>query len=201
MDDVEKVIAGVFDERADSYDDKPFHHDLTTAIAEFIDLSAVSRVVDLATGTGLMLRALDARTPGLALTGVDISERMLAIAAHALPHASWVLASAASTGLPDASTDLVTCVTALHLMPDKDGVLGECRRLLAPNGRLVTATFSEGGRRPSPSRYLGSAVDHDSFSTQEALRQTMGASGFALARHQRWEDATHIMGLAEFLPH
>ncbi|MDP2711194.1 MAG: class I SAM-dependent methyltransferase [Solirubrobacteraceae bacterium] len=114
---------------------------------------ADERLVDLATGTGLLLRTLAARPdrPRDAI-GVDRSPGMLA-AGGTLP-AGWttLLADARAVPLPDGSADVVTCASLLHLLDAarRAEVLAEARRLLAPTAaaRLVVVTAWVDRRRP-----------------------------------------------------
>ena len=109
------------------------------------------RVVDLATGTGVVLRALAAGTPRPArAVGVDSSAGMLA-QVGALPDGFALLeADAADTGLPDGTADLVTCGYLLQLVGPEErlAVAREARRLLAPGGRVVVITTWADRRRP-----------------------------------------------------
>ncbi|MBA2342637.1 MAG: methyltransferase domain-containing protein [Thermoleophilaceae bacterium] len=103
------------------------------------------RVVDIATGTGVLLRALAARDPRPAkATGVDRSVGMLAQVGR-LP-GDWLVihGDARCVPLPDGAADVVTCCYLLHLLgaEDRGRVLREARRLLrsAPGSRLVIVT-------------------------------------------------------------
>ena len=67
-------LAARFDERAATYDDSAMHRGLAHAVADFVRLGGVRDVLDVGTGTGLVLRALPAgpwrltgvgHTPGL----------------------------------------------------------------------------------------------------------------------------------------
>ncbi|SKC79787.1 class I SAM-dependent methyltransferase [Krasilnikoviella flava] len=141
--------------------------------------AAVADVLDVGTGTGLVLRALAATSPDpLRATGVDVAPAMLAAAGRALPAAVFVLADAAALPVADRSVDLVTCVTALQLMPRPDAVLAEWARVLRPGGRAVTATFTGFGRPAGPPRDF--PVHHDRFATPELL------AGLRLRRHAAW---------------
>ena len=138
-------IGRTFDERAAGYDDDEMHsgmhRNLADAVAAFADLSRVGSVLDVATGTGLLLRALE---PGPRLVGVDLSDGMLAVARRALPTATFVRADATALPFPDASFDLVTCVAALRFF-DAATAFAEWRRVLAPHGAIVvTAWLPEG---------------------------------------------------------
>lgn len=110
---------------------------------------ADERLVDLGTGTGLVLRRLATR-PGprpREAIGVDRSPGMLAGAAHGALPANWSMleADARAVPLPDGWADVVTCAYVLHLLgaDERAAVLAEARRLLAPaaSSRLVVVTI------------------------------------------------------------
>ena len=118
------------------------------AIAAALRLAEVrpdDAVVDLATGTGIVLRALGAApSPPRTAIGVDQSPGMLA-QIGALPQGwSTCVADATATGLSAASADVVVCAYLLQLLPPPEGraVLSEARRLLrpGPGSRLVVVT-------------------------------------------------------------
>ena len=104
------------------------------------------RLVDLATGTGLLLRRLAARTDGRPreAVGIDRSARMLAAAGELPPGWTVLDADARAVPLPDGWADVVTCAYLLHLLTaeQRADVLAEARRLLAPRpaSRLVVVT-------------------------------------------------------------
>lgn len=56
------VIAHAFDARASSYDESAMHRHVAEAVAAFVDLTAVKDVLDVATGTALVLRCTSFRT-------------------------------------------------------------------------------------------------------------------------------------------
>jgi ubiquinone/menaquinone biosynthesis C-methylase UbiE len=98
----------------------------------------------VAAGTGALAAALAAEARGpLDLTLADRSEAMLARAARRLGGRAR-LRRADALALPWAagSFDLVTIGYLLHLLPPEDATraLHEAARVLAPGGRLVTAT-------------------------------------------------------------
>lgn len=104
------------------------------------------RLVDLGTGSGLVLRRLAAgqRAAPREAIGVDRSTGMLA-GVGALP-AGWstLVADGGTVPLPDGWADVVTCSYVLHLLgaQERAAVLAEARRLLAPRAgsRLVVVT-------------------------------------------------------------
>jgi ubiquinone/menaquinone biosynthesis C-methylase UbiE len=193
------AIRAAFDDRAPVYDKSRMHRDLADAVASFAKTTDVATVLDVATGTGLVLRALRAHLPDARLIGADISPGMLAVARGELLDAEWLEADAAALPLPDASVDLITCVTALHVIPDARGTIGEWRRLLRPGGRVVTATFMAGSRRPGPAKYRTSSTDHKSFESPAALESSVAGAGLVVARHAESRFGQDVVLIAELV--
>lgn len=199
-----RAVRDRFDLRSATYDESAMHRDLAEAVAGFATPARDATVLDVATGTGLVLRALRDRH-GLAathLTGVDISPGMLAVARGTLPGVALVEADARRLPLADASVDLVTCVTGLHLIPDTDRVLAEWARVLRPAGTVVTATFaafdpSQHHREVTASQVVPYPMRHDPFRTPEALGATVAGAGLAVRRHTTWTDGHDVLLLAE----
>ncbi|MBA2256512.1 MAG: class I SAM-dependent methyltransferase [Thermoleophilaceae bacterium] len=114
--------------------------------AALADVASGERLLDVATGTGALLRRLAHRPlrPAEAV-GVDASRAMLA-RARALPD-GWDLveADARALAFADTSFDVVTAAYLLHTLdsPARGAVLTECHRVLRPDGRLVTVTVSQ----------------------------------------------------------
>lgn len=203
-DEVLDSIRTSFDERAATYDESILHHAVAEASAEFAALDGVEDVLDVATGTGLVLRAIHARSPQLRLTGTDISPAMIAVARTALPLAAWIEADAAALPLADASIDLVTCATALHIIPHVEKAVAEWRRVLRPNGRIVTATFAETDGVPSRDADEHTAArpyprQHLPFHTVVHLARTAASHGFNITRHTTWTDGADTVLIAEWM--
>ena len=140
------AAAGTWEEHATRYaGQERFEATAIAAAVRLADPGPQDRVVDIATGTGVLLRALAARDPRPAkATGVDRSAGMLAQVGR-LP-GDWLVihGDARCVPLPDGAADVVTCCYLLHLLgaEDRGRVLREARRLLrsAPGSRLVIVT-------------------------------------------------------------
>ena len=185
-----------FDGRAPTYDDSAMHRALATAVAAFIDLNGVDAVLDVATGTGLVLRALRDRGFTGPVTGVDLSPGMIDEARRHLPDAELLVADATTLPLPDASFDLVTCVTGLQLFPHPGAAITEWSRVLRPGGRAVTATFLA----VDPTRHRAApppGSDHTPFDSAERLAETVARAGFRVARTETWTDGGDELLIAE----
>lgn len=100
-------------------------------------------IVDLGCSVGMSTFALQEIYPQANLTGVDLSPYFLAVARYRAQERrasiNWVHAAAESTGLPDASFDLVSTFLTCHELPQSATrkIFQEARRLLRPNGYLA----------------------------------------------------------------
>jgi SAM-dependent methyltransferase len=115
-------------------------------IVSWLHMSPGSLLVDLACGRGgpgLWL----ARNTRADLVGIDFSEVGIAHArqrAKDLAHdltTSYLVANAASTGLPDNGADGLVCVDAIQLMTHRVEVIREVRRVLKPGARAAFTTW------------------------------------------------------------
>jgi len=121
-------------------------------LALAIDPSRHRTVLDLACGSGTLLELCHARYGDrVTLTGVDMSDDELAIAAARLPDGTATLPRALAQDLsmiPSASVDAVLCHWALTLMDPVAPVLAEVSRVLAPGG--VFAAIIDGEMDAAP---------------------------------------------------
>src|SRR5690242_6197140 len=84
------------------------------------------RALDVACGTGAVTRLLTAA--GARVTGLDLSEPMLTVAASRVPDATFVSGDAAALPFADASFELATCQQGLQFVPEPVAALRELRR-------------------------------------------------------------------------
>lgn len=92
-------------------------------------------VLDVACGTGDMAVSLVER--GCTVTGIDLSEEMLAIARQKAPMVTFMIADAEHLPFPDASFDAVTCAFGVRNFVHLEQGLNEMLRVLKPGGQLV----------------------------------------------------------------
>src|SRR5438270_7988367 len=119
------------------------------------ELGRPPRVLDIACGTGLLLRQVLELVPNAEAYGVDASADMLAQAREALkdqPHMQLErveVDGGKTAGLPypPQTFDLITCTNALHDIRDPLAFLSGVKGLLAPGGQLVTEDFAR--RQPA----------------------------------------------------
>jgi phosphatidylethanolamine/phosphatidyl-N-methylethanolamine N-methyltransferase len=121
--------------------------------------SVGGRILEIGVGTGLSFDDYDETTE---ITGIDMSEPMIARARERLasgryPHVKDLLVmDAHDMAFPDASFDCVVGQFVITLVEDPERVLGECARVLKPNGQiiLVNHLYSERGLAAAVERLL-----------------------------------------------
>ncbi len=100
-------------------------------------------ILDLGCSVGMSTFALQDAYPQAKITGLDLSPYFLAVAQYQSQQRQksiqWVHAAAESTGLPDASFDLVSIFLMCHELPQSATmqILREARRVLRPGGHLA----------------------------------------------------------------
>ncbi len=99
------------------------------------------RVLDVATGTGAVARAVIAAT-GATVVGLDQSPEMLAEARRDRPDAELVQGSADELPFPDASFDALTFTYLLRYVPDPAATMRELARVVKPGGTISSLEFA-----------------------------------------------------------
>jgi demethylmenaquinone methyltransferase / 2-methoxy-6-polyprenyl-1,4-benzoquinol methylase len=148
-------IAGIYDPLNTAMS-AGLHHRWRARAADFARVSAGSRVLDVATGTGDMAIELARRVgPGGEVLGSDFSEGMLErarakVAAGALigvrPRFEW--ADAMELPYPDACFDAATVGFGARNFEDLPRGLSEMARVVRPGGRVVVLEFTTPTRAP-----------------------------------------------------
>jgi len=109
-------------------------------LAEIVPDNEGISVLDLACGSGPLLKILIDRNKNLQLKGVDMCPEELALAKARLPDGAVNLIESKAqnlTAINDSSIDIVLCHWALTLMDPITPVLNEVRRVLTAGGRFA----------------------------------------------------------------
>ena len=127
--------------------------DLATALLEAAALAPGQRVLDLASGPGLLARDAALRVaPGGTVLATDIAEGMLAEGARRCgqyAHAPcFAAADAEHLCLADTCVDRVLAGLALFVFPHPERALAEIRRVLVPGGHIALSVW--GARETVP---------------------------------------------------
>ncbi len=124
-------------------------------VAEYMRARDQRRVslLDVACGTGRLLRQLRLAYPAMRLSGLDLSGAYVAEAERHLGRlrpVAWLEANAEAIPLADASQDIVTTVFLFHELPPevRRTVAREMARVLKPGGLLVFVDSVQMGDKP-----------------------------------------------------
>jgi demethylmenaquinone methyltransferase/2-methoxy-6-polyprenyl-1,4-benzoquinol methylase len=165
-----------------------------------------NNIVDLATGTGDLALTIANKLPNAEVTGVDFSEKMLAVARRKGLRKT-IVADAMRLPFADASFDCVTVAFGLRNMEDYGAALREMSRVLNKSGHLLVLEFSLPRlsilravyrfylhrclpllgsvltQKRSAYDYLGDSIEE--FPADAAMLRLMEANGFAHATAER----------------
>jgi ubiquinone/menaquinone biosynthesis C-methylase UbiE len=145
---------------------------------------ALSSVLDIGSGTGLLLRKAAERFPSAQLTGIDAAEDMVRVARALVPEGApvhFAQAFAEQLPFPDASFDLVVTSMSFHHWADQQKALSEARRVLSPGGVFVLADLLAAG--PAGIFLAGGRWGH--FKSPAALDEMLRGTGFHVERFVR----------------
>lgn len=112
--------------------------DWAPAVADLADLGPGQRVLDVACGTGILARTAADRVGETGeVTGLDLNQAMLTVAARLRPDLEWRQGDAQQLPFPDASFDRVVSQMALMFFPDRALAVREMARVVRPGGIVV----------------------------------------------------------------
>jgi len=148
-------------------------------------LRAGQRVLDVGTGTGVLIPLILARVgPTGKIVGLDFSRAMLARArAKGFPdNVTFIQRDIQKTRLPGESFDRVICNAAMPHFPDKQAAINEMARLMRPGGLLVVSHPI--GRRAVHKlhREMGHSMAKDLVPTPRQLERLFTKAGLESAR-------------------
>ena len=160
-------------------------------IASFLAPLEHKTILDVGTGTGRAAIALARR--GAAVTGVDASREMLAVAERRARdegvHVAFVRGDAHGLEFPPQSFDAVVCLRVLMHTPDWRRSLAELCRVARSSVVLDYPALASAAVLQSLSRRvihrLGGRVEAYRVFTERAIRQALQAHGFRIRDSHR----------------
>jgi ubiquinone/menaquinone biosynthesis C-methylase UbiE len=169
--------------------------------ARAVQMASRGEAVDLGCGPGQLVIAMAGQAPDLHVTGVDLSDEMLAQAnenaqcAGLASRVSFRPGDAQQIPFPDGSLDLVVSTASLHHWSDPVSVLSEIARVVRPGGSFLI--FDLRRDMPAPGYLL------IWFATKvvvpPALRRVQEPLGSRNAAYTLWEamelaEQSHLTG-------
>jgi ubiquinone/menaquinone biosynthesis C-methylase UbiE len=143
-EDPYRRVAGIYDRLFE-----PLNRGLRLLGLRMFQPEQKMRVLDVGCGTGVHLDKY--RRSGCELYGIDTSPSMLDVARDRLGEAAELcLGNATEMPYESHTFDLVLCMLVLHEMEQltRMSVIGEMKRVLKANGRILLIDFHAGRARP-----------------------------------------------------
>lgn len=171
-----------------------FVWELAEEILGWLDAEPGERIIDLGCGTGHLTARLAAA--GVSVTGLDISEEMIAAARARYPEVEFLIADA-RTFVVDEPVDAVFSNATLHWIPEADQVAARVFAALRPGGRLV-AEFGGSGNVARIGEAVGQVLGplgavswpDQYYPSPQAYTEVLSRAGFAVRRIELVERPT-----------
>ncbi|MER3492555.1 MAG: methyltransferase type 11 [Mastigocladus sp. ERB_26_2] len=128
-------VAAVYDLRWKNYISKTL-----SFLKTWAEISPLDSVLDVACGTGEFERLLLSEHSTQHIVGIDISEKMLAIAKQkcsAYPQVEFYTATAKALPFASNSFDVIVSANSFHYFDESAAALTEIRRVLKPEGKVI----------------------------------------------------------------
>lgn len=140
----DKVFAGSIPKLYETYLVPLIFEPYAADLASRLRSRSLSRVLEIAAGTGVVTRALAAALPeDASLVATDLNQAMLdqASAVGTTRAVEWRQADATQLPFEDATFDAVVCQFGVMFFPDKPRAFSEARRVLRPGGVFVFSVW------------------------------------------------------------
>lgn len=211
-------MAALFDRVADTYDavGVDLFQPVAAGLVEALEPQPGERALDVGCGRGAVLfRLAEAVTERGAVTGIDVSARMVEATAADVARAgmSWVevvVGDAMAPAVTPSSFDVVTSSLVLFFLPDPLEALRAWRDLLVEGGRIGVSTFGPyddqwrehvdatlASFRPAEATDARKTGAQGPFASDEGMEQLLSDAGYRDVRtvttavSPRFDDAAH----------
>ncbi|MCK9299241.1 MAG: methyltransferase domain-containing protein [Methanoculleus sp.] len=131
-------IADIYDDRYDGSRGKYYHRHISDHVMSVLPRNGF--LLDVGCGTGLFVQRY-VEEGGRAF-GLDISPGMVRHGRQRCPECGFCVGTADVLPFKDATFDALASLLAFSYVPDPEGMLRECYRVLKPGGRIAVCTLS-----------------------------------------------------------
>ena len=140
MSDTDKVFTGSIPKLYDTHLVPLIFEPYAVDLVNRLYSRPLSRVLEIAAGTGVVTRAMASRLPeSVSIVATDLNQAMLdqAAAVGTKRSIEWRQADAMQLPFEDATFDAVVCQFGVMFFPEKPKAYSEARRVLRPGGVFV----------------------------------------------------------------
>ncbi|HOI58510.1 MULTISPECIES: methyltransferase domain-containing protein [unclassified Methanoculleus] len=131
-------VADVYDDRYDGRRGKCYHKHICDHVMSVLPRDGF--LLDLGCGTGLFVQRYVEE--GGRAVGLDISPGMVRHGRHRCPESGFCVGTADVLPFKDETFNALASLLAFSYVPDPEGMLRECYRVLKPGGRIAICTLS-----------------------------------------------------------
>jgi ubiquinone/menaquinone biosynthesis C-methylase UbiE len=174
-----------FDERAEVWDEISVHNpEKVQYITDLLRIQSNDRILDVGTGTGIMIPFYEKYLVDGSVVAVDYSEKMIEVARLKYPkkeHPKILFQVADVYELKyDAEFDLVVCYSCFPHFPDQPLALKILSKALKKGGRLAVA-HSDSAKKINGVHVSGGVeIGNDFLPRMERLKQMMKENGLTV---------------------
>ncbi|MBT9612968.1 MAG: methyltransferase domain-containing protein [Burkholderiales bacterium] len=165
MDDNQRkaLLKKTFDTVAEGYGSTgmEFFHHAAAHLPRIFKLQGHEHLLDVATGTGIAATAIAPHLPRGRVTGIDLSEGMLAQArararaqSQALDNIELHPMDMQNIGFDNAHFDAANCSFGIFFLPDMLSLLQHIASKVKPGGQVVACSFYQGSFEPNVDLFL-----------------------------------------------
>lgn len=176
---------GFFNEKAGTWDDMTVHDlDKVRYITELLGIRGDDRILDIGTGTGVMIPFYEGDLVDGTVVAVDYSEKMIEMARSKYPeekHKVSYLVSDLYDLRFDEEFDLVVCYSCFPHFVDQPLAIEILSRAMRKGGRLVVAHSDSAKRINGVHMNGGVEISDDFLPSMERLKRMMGVNGLKVS--------------------
>jgi ubiquinone/menaquinone biosynthesis C-methylase UbiE len=195
-----REIQTFFDTRAAAWDDGIERKFVERAgrLVSGLDIRPGHRVLDVGTGTGVLVPLLSAMSrPGGSVTAMDVSREMLREASRrdTARRASYLQGDATVPPFDAACFDWVVCYSVFPHFTDHAAALSGLCRLLRPGGFLAVCHSQGRASLNAMHREVGGTVARDRLPEDSVMAELFEGAGLGMVELRDTEEAYLALGM------
>jgi ubiquinone/menaquinone biosynthesis C-methylase UbiE len=190
---VNSKTKGFFNEKAEVWDEISVHNlEKVQYISELLDIRGDDKILDVGTGTGIMIPFYERYLVNGSVVAVDHSEKMIEVARSKYPEKKHPMISYLVSDVYelkyDAEFDLVVCYSCFPHFVNQPLALKILSMALKKGGRLAVAHSDSAKKINGVHMNSGAEIGNDFLPSMELLKQMMKDSGLAVTFKRNDED-------------
>lgn len=193
---------GFFNDKAEVWDEISVHNlEKVQYISELLDIRGDDRILDVGTGTGIMIPFYERYLVDGRVVAVDHSEKMIEVARSKYPEKKHPMISYLVSDVYelkyDADFDLVVCYSCFPHFVNQLLALKILSKALKKGGRLAVAHSDAAKKINGIHMNCGAEIGNDFLPSMEVIKQMMKDSGLAVTFERN--DENYFICLAKKL--